>query len=338
MKIAVVILNWNGQALLEKFLPSIISNSANPKVDIYVADNASTDNSIAFLKTNFPEVKIIELDKNYGYAGGYNRSLRGINSDIYILLNSDVEVSNNWLQGITKRFESDSNIAAIQPKILSYRNKDLFEYAGAAGGYIDKWGYSFCKGRIFDHIEKDQQQYDTAEEIFWASGACLCIRSEIYNEVGGLDEDFFAHMEEIDLCWRTKNKGYSIWYEPTSVVYHIGGATLSQEKWQKTYLNFRNNLFLILKNDYSKWFWLKFVFRLTLDGISAVKFIFDLNPKHSYAVFKSHVSMYFMLPKSISKRNQLKRQVYNPNRNGILNESVVWKYFIKKIKTFDEIF
>jgi GT2 family glycosyltransferase len=216
MKIAVVILNWNGKDLLKTFLPSVVKN-CNDNIDLYVADNASSDTSISYIQDNFKTVKIVALDKNYGYADGYNRSLSQITADIYVLLNSDVEVAPGWLDGIVKRFELDDRIAAIQPKILAYKDKSSFEYAGAAGGYIDRWGYTFCRGRIFDHIEKDLEQYDSDSEIFWASGACLFIRSSVYNEVNGLDPDFFAHMEEIDLCWRIKNRGYKIWYQQFTI-------------------------------------------------------------------------------------------------------------------------
>jgi len=333
MKIAVVILNWNGEALLNQFLPSVTENCAKD-VDIYVADNASSDNSIQFVADNYKNVIVQSLDKNYGYAGGYNRSLKKIDADIFVLLNSDVEVTPNWLDPIVKRFQSDKNIAAIQPKIKAFKDKDSFEYAGAAGGFIDRWGYTFCRGRLFDHLEKDLGQYDESTEIFWASGACLCVRREAFEEVGGLDGDFFAHMEEIDLCWRIKNRGYSIWYEADAEVYHVGGATLDQARWQKTYLNFRNNLFLMTKNDYSKFFFIKLVYRMILDGVSFFKFLLDGYPKHSFAVLKAHFSFYVALIPMLGKRKALKKVRTSINTNGIFKKSVVWAYFIQKKKTF----
>ncbi|MDX1545146.1 MAG: glycosyltransferase family 2 protein, partial [Christiangramia sp.] len=246
MKVAVVILNWNGKELLKQFLPSVIQYSE--KATIYVADNASTDDSVEFLKSSFPQVKIIQNSLNAGYAGGYNLALKSVEEDIHILLNSDVEVTENWLEPIVEVFEKEPGTAAIQPKILDHKRKDRFEYAGAAGGYIDKYGYPFCRGRVFQHMEEDHGQYNDDRYIFWASGACLAVRRSAYNEVGGLDEDFFAHQEEIDLCWRLQNMGHKIKYVSNSRIYHVGGATLQNMNPQKTFFNFRNSLFLLLKN------------------------------------------------------------------------------------------
>jgi GT2 family glycosyltransferase len=244
--IAVVILNWNGRQLLEKFLPSVLEHS--PEAEIYVADNASTDDSASFLANMFPQVKLIINNKNYGYAGGYNECLKEVEEDIYVLLNSDVEVTEGWLQPVIDLFETDPETAIIQPKILDYKNKTHFEYAGAAGGFIDKYGYPFCRGRIFDTIEEDQGQYNDDSQIFWASGACFFIRKNVFRELQGFDEGFFAHQEEIDLCWRAFNKNYKARFCHNSVVYHVGGATLNNSNPQKTYLNFRNSLLMILKN------------------------------------------------------------------------------------------
>jgi len=264
VKIAVVILNWNGKSLLEQFLPSVIAYSK--EADIYMADNASTDNSVAFVQDNFPEVIIVQNNTNGGYAKGYNDALAEIEADIFCLLNSDVEVTQNWLQPIVSTFKTSIDIAAIQPKILDFKKKTHFEYAGAAGGFIDKFGYPYCRGRIFETLEKDIGQYDDTIPIFWASGACLFIKKEIFNQVHGFDEDFFAHQEEIDLCWRIQNEGYKIMYVGQSAVYHLGGATLNMMNPKKTFLNFRNSLFVLVKNAPQK-IWFLLFFRLLLDKI-----------------------------------------------------------------------
>ena len=239
MKIAIVILNWNGQKLLEQFLPSVVSYSK--EATIYVADNASTDNSVSFVKDNYPEVTIIQNEENGGYAKGYNDALQHVTADVFCLLNSDIEVTENWLKPIIKQFESDTNIAVIQPKILDYKDKSKFEYAGAGGGFIDKYGYPYCRGRIFDTIETDTNKYNDIIDIFWASGACFFIKSNVFHNLNGFDEDYFAHQEEIDLCWRIQNAGHQIKYVGTSTVYHVGGATLTTQNPKKTFLNFRNS-------------------------------------------------------------------------------------------------
>ncbi|MEO8759865.1 MAG: glycosyltransferase family 2 protein, partial [Bacteroidia bacterium] len=263
-KIAVVILNFNGKKLLQKFLPSVIDNSK--LATIYVADNASTDDSISFLKTDFPQVKIIELIQNYGFAKGYNEALKRVDADYFILVNSDVEVTPNWIEPIINLMETDKAIAAAQPKIVSYNTKDEFEYAGACGGFIDKYGYPFCRGRIFDTIEKDTNQYNNPIEIFWATGACMFVRAQVFNELKGFDGFYFAHMEEIDLCWRIKNTGHKIMVVPGSVVYHVGGGTLNKLSPQKTFLNFRNSLLSLTKNNTSGNLFFKILVRLNLDG------------------------------------------------------------------------
>ena len=246
MKIAVVILNWNGTKLLEQFLPSIVNYS--PEAEIYVADNASTDGSVSFVKVNFPTVKIVENKSNFGFAQGYNEALKHIDAEIYALVNSDIEVTENWLKSIIETFEKEPKTAIIQPKLLDYKQKEYFEYAGAAGGFIDKYGYPYCRGRVFETLEKDNGQYDDHLDIFWASGACFFIRSSVYKELKGFDAEFFAHQEEIDLCWRAFNKGHHIKYNSQSVVYHVGGATLQQGNPKKTFLNFRNSLLMLVKN------------------------------------------------------------------------------------------
>ena len=247
MKTAIVILNWNGQKLLEQFLPSVVNFSLD-EATIYIADNASTDDSVSYVKTHFPSVKIIKNSQNGGYSKGYNDALKTIDADIYCLLNSDVEVTENWLKPITEAFRNDINTAIIQPKLLDFKEKTKFEYAGAGGGFIDIFGYPYCRGRIFNYLETDHGQFDDETEIFWASGACLFIRSTVYHEVGGLDEDYFAHQEEIDLCWRTQNLGYKVKYVGSSSVYHVGGATLKETNPHKTFLNFRNSLLNVVKN------------------------------------------------------------------------------------------
>lgn len=307
MTVAITILNWNGKNWLEKFLPSVIRYS--PDAEIFVIDNASTDDSVQFLNNNFHSVKIIQNQSNSGFAAGYNEGLKSINADIYCLLNSDVEVTENWISPIIKLFSEDKNIAAIQPKILDYNQKEKFEFAGAGGGLIDNLGYPYCRGRIFDDIEFDNGQYDDETEIFWASGCSLFIRSQDFWNMDGFDERFFAHQEEIDLCWRLKNAGRKIYYTGRSKVYHVGGGTLNKQNPQKTYLNFRNNLTMMLKNlPSSKIFFILF-FRLSLDGVAGIYFGFKNGFSHLWAVFRSHMGFYWQLPKSIQMRQ--KNQIDN---------------------------
>lgn len=325
MKIAVVILNWNGSALLEQFLPSVIAYSKD--ATIYVADNASTDNSVTFIKTNYPEVIIIQNSENGGYVKGYNDALPFVKEDIYCLLNSDIEVTPNWLVPILKTFKEQPETAIIQPKILDYKSKEKFEYAGAAGGYIDKYGYPYCRGRIFNTIEVDTNQYQN-ETIFWASGACLFIRQSTFKALQGFDESYFAHMEEIDLCWRAFNKGYLTKYINNSTVYHVGGATLNASSPKKTYLNFRNSLFTLTKNAKGHIALLIFV-RLVLDGIAALKFLIEFKPKHLIAILKAHVSFYKHLPKLLKKRKAISQKT-----GYYQTKSIVYNYFVLNKKTF----
>ncbi|KAA1246119.1 glycosyltransferase family 2 protein [Aquimarina sp. RZ0] len=329
MKIAVVILNWNGCSLLEQFLPSVIKYSRDAM--IYVADNASTDTSIEYLKTSFPEVKIIQNKVNGGYAKGYNDALAKIDSDIYCLLNNDVEVSENWLTPVIKAFQDSEQVAAIQPKILDYKKKNFFEYAGAAGGFIDKLGYPYCRGRIFDTLEEDKGQYDT-DQIFWASGACLFIRKPVFEEIGKLDEDFFAHQEEIDLCWRIQNKGYIILNVSDSVIYHLGGATLDSINPRKTFLNFRNNLLMMVKNIPGATVWYIILLRMILDGIAGFKYLIEGKPKHFIAIIKAHLSFYGYLPTFIKKRKKHRMQ-----KKYYTISSVVWQYYISNKKQFHQL-
>ena len=328
MKIAVVILNWNGEKLLEQFLPSIVNYS--PEADIYVADNASTDGSVAFVKTNFPSVQIIQNKSNLGFAGGYNEALKSVDAEIFALVNSDIEVTVNWLKPILKTYENEPKTAIIQPKILDYKNKEYFEYAGAAGGYMDKYGYMFCRGRIFDTLEKDNGQYDDNCEIFWASGACFFIRSSVYRQLKGFDADFFAHQEEIDLCWRAFNKGLIIKYNSKSVVFHLGGATLQQGNPKKTFLNFRNSLLMMLKNLPKNQLFPVLFIRLILDGIAGIHFLFQGKFKHLLAILKAHFAFYYLLPSSYKKREPFQAENY------FKTKSIIFQYYIKGGKIFEK--
>lgn len=330
MSIAVIILNWNGKGLLEKFLPSVTAYSQGATV--YVADNASTDDSLAFIRETYPQVKIIQNTGNFGYAKGYNDALREVEEDIYALVNSDVEVTEGWLNPVLELFESDPETAIIQPKILDYKNKSHFEYAGAAGGFIDKLGYPFCRGRIFNTLEEDRGQYDDNSEIFWASGACFFIRKDVYRELGGFDENFFAHQEEIDLCWRAFNHNYKARFCYRSVIYHVGGATLQNTNPRKTFLNFRNSLLSMLKNLPREMVFPIIFTRLCLDGVAGVQFIFDGKFKHCYAILKAHFSFYSLQFKFLNKR---KSKHYG---NYYKTNSIVWRYFIKKERIFSKSF
>jgi len=331
LKTAVVILNWNGQKLLEQFLPSVI-NFSSEEATIYVADNASTDTSIRFVKEHYPSVKIIENAINGGYAKGYNDALQYVDADIYCLLNSDIEVTKNWLTPIINLFKKEENTAIIQPKLLDFKDKTKFEYAGAGGGFIDLFGYPYCRGRVFNHLEKDNGQFNDVSEIFWASGACMFIRSKVYHQLDGFDEDYFAHQEEIDLCWRAQNKGYQVKYVGSSTVYHVGGATLQETNPNKTFLNFRNSLLNVTKNVPKKWFLFVVFSRLLLDGIAGIKFLIELRPIHTWAIVKTHFSFYRYFNTFLKKRKKLqKKSDYN------LHTSVVWQYFALGRKKFEDL-
>lgn len=331
MKTAVAILNWNGRKLLEEFLPSVVLHSKD-EADVYVIDNASTDDSLGYLKQHFPKVKIVQNSENKGYAGGYNEGLKQIEADVYVLLNSDVEVTGNWLNPVLNEFKKNELLAAAQPKILDYKNKDYFEYAGAAGGFIDKYGFPYCRGRIFNHLEKDEGQYDAVSEIFWASGACLFVRSNHFWEAGGFDEDYFAHQEEIDLCWRFFNRDLKVICVGTSKVYHLGGATLDSLSAKKTFLNFRNSLFNLQKNLPKSKLSTTIFTRLVIDGIAGIKFLVGFKVNHFFAVIKSHFSFYFHFIKTNRKRgNVLKKHNY-----FTLN-SIVIAYFAKKRRFFNRL-
>ncbi|WP_138433493.1 glycosyltransferase family 2 protein [Winogradskyella algicola] len=324
--IAIVILNWNGKALLEQFLPSVLKYSEDAK--IYVADNASTDNSVEFLQTSFPEVSIIQNSENGGYAKGYNEALKHVSEPLLCLLNSDIEVTQNWLDKILTAFNSEVKPDILQPKILDYKDKSKFEYAGAAGGFIDKYGYPFCRGRIFNSIEEDKGQYNDITDIFWASGACFFIKNQVFKALNGFDESYFAHMEEIDLCWRAFNSNFKTQYVGTSTVYHVGGATLNNSNPKKTYLNFRNSLITLVKNTDSNVF-SKAIMRMLLDGVAGVMFLLQLKPAHFIAILKAHGSFYLNLSNVLKKRKTLKKRP-----NYYQTSSIVWSYYVKRKQTF----
>jgi len=336
-KIAIVILNWNGEKLFNDFLPSVIKNSASENIKIIVADNGSTDKSVEHLQQFFPSVKIIELKFNYGFAEGYNHALQKVDADYLVLLNSDVKVTENWISPCIEQFEADEKLAAIQPKILSYNEPKYFEYAGAAGGFIDMFGYPFCRGRILNRVEEDLGQYNKPSQIFWSTGACMFLRASAFKTVGGFDGDFWAHMEEIDLCWRLKNRGYRIVYEPKSVVYHLGGGTLSYGSPKKIYLNFRNNLFMLFKNLPRHQFTRIFFMRLILDGIAAVKFILGFNFREFWAVVKAHASFYRNIGTLIRKRKETQKQVIVKKHPEVYSKSIMWKFFIQKKRKFSDL-
>lgn len=336
MKVAVVILNWNGRGFLEKFLPSVIACN-NSFSEIIVADNNSTDDSIDFLKQHYPQVRLVINKVNGGFAKGYNDALKHIDAEYYVLLNSDVEVTTGWIEGVIDLMDADKTIAACQPKIRMFDNKKMFEYAGAAGGFIDKYAYPFCRGRILEYLEEDKGQYNDVREIFWATGACMFVRADKFKEVDGFDEDFFAHMEEIDLCWRLKNLGYKIMYSPHSTVYHVGGGTLNKTSPRKTYLNFRNNLFLIYKNHPPQFFFLKLFFRMVLDGIAGAKFILSGQFAHCWAIVKAHFSFYGSLNKLIQKRKLLKSKIKVYTSSAVYLHSIVADFYLRGNKTFSSI-
>jgi len=334
--VAVVIIHWNKRALLEQFLPSVVA-STYPNLKIVIADNASTDDSIAFIKANFPTVDTLVLDQNYGYAGGYNHALKQIDADYYVLLNNDVEVTPNWIEPIVEAMQKDEKIAAAQPKILQYKQKDHFEYAGGAGGYIDYLGYVFCRGRLFETMEKDEGQYNNNVPIFWASGACLFIRSKAFHQIGGFDEHFFAHMEEVDLCWRLQLADHQVWYIGGSHVYHLGGSTLQQGNPKKTYLNFRNSLQMLLKNSEVKTLLWLIPVRSTLDLLSSIYFLMNAKTADSGAVHKAHADFFFKFGKWWKKRNSVLKLKPSIHLHGVYRESVILEHFVKKKQSFSQL-
>jgi GT2 family glycosyltransferase len=333
-KVSVVILNWNGKKHLQQFLPSVLASTYS-NVEIVLADNASTDDSVDFVQKNYPEIKILRLSENFGFAKGYNEALKQVEADYFVLLNSDVEVESGWIEPVIELMESDTNIGACQPKLRMYADKRLFEYAGAAGGWLDRLGYPFSRGRIFDICEEDHGQYDDIAQIFWASGAAMFVRSEVYKELGGLDEYFFAHQEEIDMCWRMQLHGYKIMVCPKSVVYHVGGGTLPKGNERKVYLNFRNNLIMMAKNlPVAMALW-KIPYRFLLDAISAWKTLLAGETHYITAILRAHGSFIKWL------MFERKKSVFAKKRTGKLHgyytHSVVWKHFILGEKSFSEI-
>ena len=331
--ISVVILNWNGRDFLEKFLPSVTQFSGDAK--IVVADNASTDDSLEFLKKNYPSIEIVQNDENGGFAKGYNDALKKVDNEIYVLLNSDIEVTPNWLTPMYKQME-DKSIAGCQPKVLSYQNKNKFEHAGAAGGYIDKNYFPFCRGRFFDSVEEDKGQYDNPQEVFWATGASLMIRAEDFHNAGGFDADFFAHMEEIDLCWRLKNQNKKFMVVPSSIVYHVGGGTLPYNSPRKVYLNFRNSLIMITKNHHGM-IGPKILYRLCIDGAAAMKFLLTGEFKNFVAVFKAHMWHHGHLRSMIKKRRETQALNTSFNPKGLYTGNIIFDYFFKNNKEFSKL-
>lgn len=330
--VAVVILNWNGKIFLEKFLPSVIKNKPN-WAKIIIADNGSTDESVSFLKSNFPELKLILLKENLGYAGGYNAALKFIEADYYVLLNSDIEVAPGWIEPVIGYLEAHAEVAAAQPKILSWNQPSMFEYAGASGGFIDLLAYPFCRGRLFQSLEHDNGQYDDPVHVFWASGACFFVRAKAYWEAGGLDERFFAHMEEIDLCWRMQNLGFKIAVVPESKVYHVGGGTLHKSNPLKTFLNFRNSLWLMAKNMPERFLILLLPLRLTLDAFAALAFLAKGNKNDAMAVFKAHQAFH----KSFSEIRRHSKAIPKKIHQGMYRGSIVFAYFLLRKKYFSNL-
>jgi len=337
MRTAVVILNWNGEKFLNQFLPVLLRNTQLPGVDIYVADNASTDNSLSLIEEQFPTVKTVVLDKNYGFAGGYNKALAQINADYFVLLNSDVEVTENWLQPLLNYMNENADVAACQPKIKSFYNRDYFEHAGASGGFIDYLGFPFCRGRVVGTAEMDRGQYDTVIDVFWATGACLLIRSELYNQVGGLDDEFFAHMEEIDLCWRLRSRSFRIVCIPQSEVYHVGGGTLHVEHPHKTYLNFRNNLLMLYKNLPQKSLSNIMRCRMLFDYAAAFQLFVTGKPKNAKSVFKARRDFKKMLPGFVDKRIENLSSATRTDFPEMLRKSIVIEYYLKGNKTYSKL-
>lgn len=331
-KIAVVILNWNGRKMLERFLPSVVKHSAEV-AEVIIADNGSTDDSLEFVKQQYPSIRIIAMDKNYGFAGGYNKALAQVAADYYVLLNDDVEVSEHWIEPVIEQMESNPQIAVCQPKLRMFDNKEMFEYAGAAGGFIDDYGYPFCRGRMFNDIEIDKGQYDDACDVFWATGAALFVKTPIWNQLGGLDEDFFAHMEEVDFCWRVQNCGYKVQYCPKSVIYHVGGGTLPKSSPMKTYLNFRNNLAMLYKNLPENKYKKIIRRRMILDGIASLKFLLDGHPKELKAVYKAHKDYRKMIPALKMKREALQHS----DVKTIYKGKLLIDYYLKGKKRFDQL-
>ncbi len=336
-KVSVVILNWNGEEMLRRFLPSVIEHSIGEGVEVCVADNGSTDASVQMLRATFPSVRLIELDSNYGFAEGYNRALDQVEAEYVVLLNSDVEVTPHWLDPLVDFMDDHPEVAACQPKLLNLRNKSCFEYAGAAGGYLDKYGYPFCRGRIFEVVEEDKGQYETTETVFWVSGAAMFIRLKDYQNVGGLDKDFFAHMEEIDLCWRLKSRGKELMYVPQSKVYHVGGATLNKDNPRKTFLNFRNNLLMLYKNLPDSELNSVLRVRKCLDILAALVFFLKGERGNARAVFQARNEFKKMVGLYESVREENMRQTVVKSIGQRTSYSILWKFHVCGKKIFTQL-
>jgi GT2 family glycosyltransferase len=329
---SIIIVTWNGLHHLKTFLPSVVETEYSD-FEIIIADNNSTDGTKEWLAETFPEVKIAEFDNNYGYTGGNNRAVPFATNDILLFLNNDVEVTPNWLDSISQTFELDTNIAIVQPKLRSYKEPELFEYAGAAGGFLDTLGYPFCQGRILDSVEADNGQFDEIREITWASGAAIAVKKEVFEQLGGFDEDFEFHMEEIDLCWRAINSSHKIVYTPGSTVYHLGGGSLPMGSTRKVYYNFRNSLFMLWKNLPVSQLWYKIFLRLILDGVAAFRSLISGRPGELIAILKAHIHFYTKLPLIHKKRKQIgikSKEVLRP----VL---IIWHYFLRGKKTYNDI-
>jgi GT2 family glycosyltransferase len=324
---AVVILNYNGEKLLQQFLPSVVKFSGN--AEIIIADNNSSDHSMEFVRQNFPQIRTIQLDQNYGFCGGYNKALKQVVADYYVLLNSDIEVTPQWLAPMIHLLDHNPSVAAVQPKVLSYHNKNKFEHAGAAGGFIDSLGYPFCRGRVFDYVEEDDGQYNDQREVFWATGACLMIRSEVFRKFEGFDEDFFAHMEEIDLCWKVQRSRHKVFYCGSSTIYHVGAGTLSYRSPKKVFLNFRNGLSLLFKHLNTGELIYKLPLRIALDVIAAFQFLLKGDGGSFAAVIRAHGKFLFNLSNELKKRKRLRQVLPTYPETMIYKGSVVVNYFLK---------
>lgn len=332
-EVAIVILNYNGMHFLEKFLPSVLRHSKDHRV--IVADNASTDDSVHFLQKSFPEVELLLMEQNSGFAGGYNEALKMVHAEYYLLLNSDVEVTPGWIDPMLNLLKNNGAIAACQPKVLSYQMPNHFEHAGAAGGYLDILGYPFCRGRVFNTLEVDSGQYDTPAPVFWATGACMLVRSSVYHQLGGFDKDFFAHMEEIDLCWRMHNAGLLVYACPQSQVYHVGGGTLPKSNPHKTFLNFRNNLWMLYKNSSRHALWWKLPFRHLLDWLAALTFLLQGNAGDFGAVFRAQMQFWVQLP--VRKRKEVQKLKQTGGASALYKGFILWKYYVEGRRTYSTL-
>ncbi|MCS7018336.1 MAG: glycosyltransferase family 2 protein [Cytophagales bacterium] len=334
--LAIVILNYNGSNLLTEYLPLVLQHSPS-WARIVVADNGSTDCSLQMLQARFPTVELIDLQANHGFAKGYNLALQQVAADYYLLLNSDVEVTPQWVEPLMALISTNRQIFACQPKMLAKRQPQYFEYAGAAGGLVDALGYPFCRGRLFHTTEPDEGQYNQPVSVFWASGACMLVRADLFHQLGGFDDDFFAHMEEIDLCWRAKNAGYRIMYCPESTVYHLGGGTLAYRNPQKTYLNFRNSLMALIKNEAPKKLWFTLFARMCLDGVAGIRFLLQGEWKHLWAVLRAHFYLYAHLRQLKAKRKQAQRHAIGFVHPERWQGSIVWAYFVRGIRQYSQL-